>query len=138
MPVRVEGLGENMAQNTVEVNRPHQWDVYPLSKLLPCRLLLAIPVSQTETCSMQTSMSLSCSASPNLVSECRGQDMSGRRNNLRKSQEAVGTTRLQALKGSLLSVYGGGSHKLKEISVHGEKKQHMGFAGGLDSQFFHV
>lgn len=48
MPVRVEGLGENMAENTVELNQPHQWDVYPLAKLLPCRLLLAIPVSQTE------------------------------------------------------------------------------------------
>lgn len=112
MPVRVEGLGENMAQNTVEVNQPHQWDVHPLAKLLPCRLLLAVPVSQTETCSLQTLMSLSCSASPNLVSECRVQDMSGRRNNLHKSQDAVGS-RHQALKGRYY-LYGGWSHKLKE------------------------
>lgn len=127
-----------MAQNTVEVNRPHQWDVYPLSKLLPCRLLLAIPVSQTETCSMQTLMSLSCSAFPNLVSECRGQDMSERRNNLHKSQEAVGTTRLQALKGRYYLYVGGGVTQTEgNISAWRRKTTH-GLAGGLDSQFFHV
>lgn len=88
-----------MAQNTVEVNQPHQWNVDQLSKLRPCRLLLAIPDSQTEICSMPTLMSLSCSASPSPVSECRGQDTSGRRSNLHKCQEAAETTRLYALKG---------------------------------------
>lgn len=122
MPVRVKGLGENMAQNTVEVNQPHQWNVDPLSKLLPCRLLLVIPDSQTETCSMQTPMSLSCSASPSPVSECRGQDTPGRRNNMHKCQEAAETTRLYALKGCYYLYVEGGTHKLKEISVHGGKK----------------
>lgn len=99
-----------MAQNTVEVNQPHQWNVDQLSKLWPCRLLLAIPDSQTETCSMPTLMSLSCSASPSPVSECRGQDTSGRRNNLHKCQEAAETTRLYALKGHYYLYVEGGGH----------------------------